>query len=124
MVKSMASSCSEIRVGTTETTRDFIHVEDVVQAICAALVYDSGKYDVFNVGTGRATSIRQVLRILLDAAGDDRPVVEDKTLFRTYDRPSLTADIRKIRRAMDWVPAVGLEDGLTRLVQETILLPS
>lgn len=124
IVELLRSPSTEIRVGTTETTRDFVHVDDVVQAICTALVHDCGKYDVFNVGTGRATSIRQVLQMLLQAAGDRRPVVEDQALFRSYDRPSLTSDISKIVRAMDWMPKIALAEGLTQLVQQTVLAPS
>jgi UDP-glucose 4-epimerase len=109
----------EIRVGAMGNTRDFLHVDDVVQAICTALVHDSAKYDVFNVGTGHATSVRDVLKILLEAAGDHRPVVEDKTLLRTYDRPSLTSDIAKITHAMGWRPVVVLEEGLGQLVRQS-----
>ncbi len=120
----LRSASPEIRMGATETTRDFVHVDDVVRAICAALTGDYGKYDVFNVGTGHATSIRQVLRILQQAAGDRRPVVQDRDLLRAYDRPSLTSDITKIGQAMNWHPTIGIEEGLTRLVQETILTHS
>ncbi len=113
----------EIRMGAIETTRDFIHVDDVVGAIYTALTHKSSKYEVFNVGTGRATSIREVLKMVLGAAGDDRPIVQDKNLFRTYDRPSLTSDITKITQAMAWRPTVGLEEGLARLVHQTVLVP-
>lgn len=66
----------------------------------------------------------RVLEIVLQAAGDSRPVVQDKNLLRPYDRPSLFSDITKIRREMDWRPAVGIEEGLTRLVRQPILAPS
>lgn len=120
IVELLCNPSSEIRVGATGTTRDFVHVDDVVQAICTALVHDSGNYDVFNVGTGRATSIRQVLRILLRATGDCRVVVEDKSLFRAYDRSSLTSDITKIGRALNWHPTVAVEEGLTQLAQQAV----
>jgi nucleoside-diphosphate-sugar epimerase len=109
-------------MGATETTRDFVHVDDVVRAICAALEHNSAKYDVFNVGTGRATSICDVLRILLEAAGDQRWFVQDKKLLRAHDRPSLTSDISKIIQVMNWRPTVRLEEGLLRLVRENALL--
>ena len=116
----LCSRSPEIRVGATESTRDFVHVDDVVQAICTALLHDTGKYDVFNVGTGQGTSIGQVLRILLQAAGDRREVVQDKNLLRAYDRSSLTSDITKIGRILEWHPTVFIEDGLTRLAQQAI----
>lgn len=120
IVELLRSTFPEIRVGATETTRDFVHVDDVVQAICAALAHKSEKYNVFNVGTGRATSIRSVLGILQQATADRRPVVQDKSLLRSYDRPSLTCDISKIVQVMNWRPTVRLEDGLTQLVSRAI----
>ncbi len=113
----------EIRMGAIETTRDFIHVEDVVKAIYAALTHQFERYEVFNVGTGRATSIRDVLKILLGTAGDKRPVIQDKDLFRTYDRASLTSDISKITQTLNWRPMVGLEEGLAHLLRQTVSLP-
>lgn len=124
IVELLSSAASDIRIGSIDTTRDFVHVDDVVQAVCTALVQDSGKYDVFNVGTGRATSIHQILRIALQAAGDRRQVVQDKNLLRTYDRPSLTSDITKIGRVLKWQPTVTVEQGLTQLVQQIVLSAS
>lgn len=123
IVKLLCSLAPEIWIGATDTSRDFIHVDDVVRAICTGLRQDSEKYDVFNVGTGHGTSIGEVLRILMEAAGDRRQVVQDKNLLRTYDRPSLTIDITKIRRVLKWHPTVGIEHGLTQLVQQVVLAP-
>jgi UDP-glucose 4-epimerase len=123
IVELLHSPQPEIRMGAIETTRDFIHVDDVVRAIYTTMGHQPTKYDVFNVGTGRATSIRDVLRMLLQAAGDKRSVVQDKSLFRTYDRPSLTSDISKITEALDWRPMISLEEGLARLIQQTVVMP-
>jgi len=124
IIELLHGSLPEIRMGAIETTRDFIHVDDVVHAIYAALTHESAEYEVFNVGTGRATSIRDLLRILMEAAGDKRSIVQDKNLFRTYDRPSLTSDITKITAALDWRPMIGLEEGLAQLVQQANPIPT
>jgi len=121
IVERLVSPEPEIRIGATETTRDFVHVADVVQAIRQTLEHDTGKYDVLNVGTGRATSIRQVLDILLAAAGDGRHVVQDKDLLRTCDRPSLTADITKIAQVLKWRPTIAIEQGLSHLMQQVVV---
>lgn len=124
VVELLRSSAPEIRVGATQTTRDFIHIDDVVQAICTTLERDSGPYNVFNVGTGHATPIWQVLRILMQAADDHRQVIEDKNLLRKYDRPFLTSDVTKIRQTLNWRPMIAIEQGLTRLVQQSALMAS
>lgn len=121
IIERLGSPAPEIRIGATDTTRDFVHVADVVAAISAALTHDSAKYDVFNVGTGRSTSIGQVLDILLHAACDSRRVAQDADLLRTYDRRSLTADITKIGRVLKWRPTVGIEQGLAELAHSAVL---
>lgn len=120
IIKLLRSHSSELRMGATETTRDFVHVDDVVRAICSALEHETAKYDVFNVGTGQATPVREIVRILQQAAGERRTIVQDRSLMRHYDRPSLTADISKISQHLNWRPTVTIEDGLTRLLSEAM----
>src|ERR687891_33113 len=49
-----------------EQTRDFVHVSDIVQANLLALESDRADYQAINVGTGVATSIRTVSRLLAE----------------------------------------------------------
>src|SRR5215468_9231812 len=49
-----------------EQTRDFVHVSDIVQANLLALETDRADYQVVNVGTGRATSVKEVMRMLAE----------------------------------------------------------
>jgi UDP-glucose 4-epimerase len=121
IVKRLSGPEPEIRIGATETTRDFVHVADVVRAICRALQHEPGNYEVFNVGTGRATSIRRVMELLLASTGDRRQVVQDKRLLRDYDRPSLTADITKIGAVLNWRPTIAIEQGLAQLMQQAVM---
>jgi len=109
---------TEIRMGYLGGTRDFVHVFDVVSAICAALFRSSGKFDTFNVGTGIPTPIRVVLDCLMQAADDHRPVIEDEARFRSFDRKSLTANIAKIRGELGWQPAISVQEGLVPLLHE------
>jgi UDP-glucose 4-epimerase len=106
----------EIRMGFLGGERDFIHVMDVVEGISRCLLADTGKYEVFNLGTGVTTPVRRVVEIIRDAFGDERPIVEDIARLRSFDRKSLTPDIGKIRETFGWQPEVRLEQGLRALV--------
>lgn len=106
----------EIRMGYLGGTRDFIHVYDVVGAIVATLFANTGKYDCFNVATGTATSSRRVMEILQQEAGDLRPVVEDHSRFRKFDRKSLSIDVSKIYERTGWRAGIALKDGLRSLL--------
>jgi UDP-glucose 4-epimerase len=105
----------ELRMGYLDGTRDFVHVSDAARAVVAVLLADTGKYDAFNVATGRQTSSREVIGILQKAFGDTRAVIEDPTKFRKFDRQSLAADITKIREEVGWAPRISVEQGLAAL---------
>jgi UDP-glucose 4-epimerase len=107
----------EIRMGYLGGERDFIHVMDVVDGILCCLFSDTGKYEVFNLGTGITTPVRRIVEMIRDAYGDERPIVEDKGKLRSFDRKSLTPDVRKIQAAIAWKANVQLEDGLRALTR-------
>ena len=107
----------EIRMGYLGGTRDFIHVFDVVDALFSCLFQDTGRFQLFNVGTRRPTAVRQVVEILRDELGDSRPIVEDRSELRTFDRMSLTPDISRATTQTDWRPTTTIEEGLRSLAR-------
>jgi dTDP-L-rhamnose 4-epimerase len=98
-----------------EQTRDFVHVSDVVQANLLALEKSSADYQALNIGTGRATSVRQIARLLTVGLGKDlRPEIVGK--FREGDIRHCIADISRARALLDYKPKVHLEDGILDLL--------
>jgi dTDP-L-rhamnose 4-epimerase len=96
-------------------TRDFVHVKDVVQAISLALVKDEANGHVFNVGTGRPTSIKDVALLLSRKLRRNiAPQIEYK--FREGDVRHCYADISKIKEHLGYAPSVELETGINDLI--------
>ena len=98
-----------------EQSRDFVHVSDIVQANLLALETDRGDYHAMNVGTGRATSVKQIARLL--AKGLDKnidPEIVGK--YREGDIRHCIADISKARKLLGYEPKVTLETGLAELL--------
>jgi dTDP-L-rhamnose 4-epimerase len=94
-----------------EMTRDFIHVDDVVRAMCWAIASEAGSPETANIGTGRRTSLRTVVDLLSTAAGV-RPAVTYSGRFRAGDVRHAFADTSAWhRRCAAWRP-VDLERGL------------
>ena len=97
-------------------TRDFVAVEDIVQANLLALEKPAADYEVFNVGTGRPTSVLEVcetLAVLYKSKVE--PQVENA--YRVGDIRHCYADISKIQRVLGYKPKVSLQRGLGKLVQ-------
>ncbi len=98
-----------------EQSRDFVHVNDIVQANLLALETDKGDYHALNIGTGRATSVKQIARLLAKGLGKDiEPEIVGK--YREGDIRHCIADISKARKLLGYEPNVTLEAGLTELL--------
>jgi dTDP-L-rhamnose 4-epimerase len=96
-------------------TRDFVCVEDVVQANLLAMERDEADGQVFNVGTGRPLAIRTVAEILARAYGKSiRPDVTKK--FRKGDVRHCYADNSRIRRLLGFTPGISFEQGIQSLI--------
>jgi nucleoside-diphosphate-sugar epimerase len=106
--------------GDGEQSRDFIHVNDLVDAVARILHTPNGTNGTYNLGSGKATTINELARILQRLLGDGefRPVY---ALARTGDIRHSQADMGKARREFGFEPLTGLDDGLQRLVSEANL---
>jgi UDP-glucose 4-epimerase len=96
--------------GDGTQTRDFIHVADVARFV--EVVLDRGAAGVFNVGTGRAVSIRELAAIVMRLAG-----LGGEPLYgppRPGDIKHSVADVSKAK-SLGWQPQMPLEEGLRRL---------
>ena len=100
--------------GDGEQVRDFVYVDDVVTANVAALdkAMPDGAMATFNVGTGRATSVNALWRVIESIA---RPSVG------AYHEPARSGDVRRsvldpsrAARELGWRAAVDVENGLAR----------
>lgn len=98
-------------------TRDFIHVSDVVQANLLALSNPRADGEIFNVGTGRPCTIRDLARILASRLGREVSA-EPSGKFRTGDVRHCFADISKARGLLGFEPRVLIPDGLENLLTD------
>ena len=92
--------------------RDYIHVRDLAVAHIAALDYLAGggvmAEHVFNVGTGRGSSVREVVSKVIDSTGLD---IEPEELDRRAgDPPQLIGDAERIGRVLGWKADHDLDD--------------
>jgi UDP-glucose 4-epimerase len=102
--------------GDGEQTRDFTYIDDVVEATLLAGLSSKAEGQVYNVGTGRETTINQLARMIIritDAAVE--PAYIDRRDIDNIRRR--VVNIEKIRRELRWVPSVIIEEGLRRTYQ-------
>lgn len=97
--------------------RDYVHVEDVVNAVIDAIKHlqEGGKSLTLNCGSGRGRSVRDVLLAVERVAGVTIPIVEASP--RSVDPPSLISDSSRIRNSLRWTPR---HNDLDMIVRSTL----
>ncbi len=104
-----------LRVGNLDVRRDFTDVRDVCDAYVALLERgERGK--VYNVCSGRAVGLRDVLETLCDIAGVSVRIEVDPDRLRPVDMPELRGDPGRIERATGWRASIPLERTLRDLL--------
>ncbi len=95
--------------------RDFVSVHDVVQACRLALTVPGAAGQVFNVGSGRSATVREVADRLAEALDLEHLRPEVTQRYRVGDIRHCFADITRARQMLGYSPKVTLEDGLAEL---------
>jgi len=104
--------------GTGLILRDFLYVDDCVEALIAVAGEPAAVGEVVNVGNDRASTFLEVAEILRDLVPGTEIVFTDFTPERKAQEPGdFVSDISKIRRLTGWEPRVGLREGLARTVE-------
>jgi len=97
-------------------SRDFTHVEDIVQANLLVLDREEANYRVFNVGTGRSTNLIELSTLLLEHLGKSEKLEPEMVgQFREGDIRHCYADITALGE-LGYNPKMALEDGVEILV--------
>jgi UDP-glucose 4-epimerase len=95
-------------------TRDFVNVHDIVQALIACIKNNSANGEVFNIGSGKPTSITELAKTVLELTGQNLEIRYE--LARAGDIKESYADISKAKKLLSYEPKVTLREGLKALL--------
>lgn len=106
-------SGSVLNVHSPDSQRDFIHVDDAVNAILQAACFD-GPFTIFDIGSGQNISMREIaqklegkikrpMNIIFGSGNDEMPVGQ--------------ADITNTEKLLGWKPTISLDDGLEEILK-------
>lgn len=96
--------------GSGTEIRDFLHITDLVNG-CLLMLEKYATCDPVNIGYGKAVTIREIVRIILEAAGHETATVVFNTSKPTAI-PLRMVDTSKAKKILGFEPAISLEEGL------------
>jgi dTDP-L-rhamnose 4-epimerase len=94
--------------------RDFVYIDDVVEALFAAIEKPAAPQRCLDIGSGTPTTIHELALRIAAICNAPEPVVVAK--FRDGDVRAASCDIEPAQKALDWRPQRTLEDGLHALL--------
>ena len=95
--------------------RDFVFIDDVVEAFVKAVENDCVSFDKFNIGTGISYSVEDVVKIVNNLY-DNKLIVEYSNIKRNNEVQDTIADISHSRKVLNWNPKIDLETGLKNCI--------
>lgn len=98
--------------GDGTTSRDYTYVDDIVFGIRKAMEYEARRFEVFNLGNDRPTSLMNLVQLLEDLL--ERKAEIEWLPMQAGDVPVTWADLEKSRSLLGYEPAMPLREGLKR----------
>jgi GDP-4-dehydro-6-deoxy-D-mannose reductase len=113
----MGKRAPVVEVGNVTSARDFTDVRDVVQAY--ALLLDHGAPgEAYNVCSGKATTVEEILLILMKLCGVEPEIRVTEQRLRLGDVPRIVGNAQKFSRATGWQPKIPLIASLADVLED------
>jgi UDP-glucose 4-epimerase len=96
--------------GDGTQTRDYVYVDDVVSAMISAATAPGINHQIINIGSGKETSIRDLVRLIMEVTGMKLEAIANAKNDPGVSR--MQADINLAREKLGYHPRFSLEEGL------------
>lgn len=100
--------------GDGAARRDYIYIDDVIEAVAAAVRLEGAPRKVLNIGSGEARSVAEVIEAVEQAAG--QKFAKEYVAARSTDVAAACLDIAKAREVLGWSPTTPFEAGVEMTV--------
>lgn len=101
--------------GTGEEKRDLLYIDDLVNFVEAALLYQESDFELYNVGYGSAISIKNLVDKIIDASGKKINIEHD------LQKPTIKTDVflncKKASEQLGWAPKISLDKGIEKTIE-------
>ena len=107
----------EIKMTAGEQTRDFVYVDDVVEAIVKASYVPAAVGEIINIGSGIETTLKEAALKINTLAGNAIQINFGVLPYRENEIWRYLLDITKAKQILDWNPDISLEEGLKKTIE-------
>jgi NAD dependent epimerase/dehydratase len=104
----------EIKLGSLTPVRDYVYVKDTVKAFIKSAVVDKAIGHVINIGSGKSSSIGDIVKIILRVMNIEKPIIQENTRIRPAKSEvmQLVCDNTLAQSVLKWEPTITFDEGL------------
>ena len=97
-----------------EPKRDFLYIDDLIDAYIKAVDYNKSDFETFNIGYGESYSVEEIVSKIIKICGKE---IDVKYLNQRRDNEILNcvADITKAKEELNWLPKIAIDNGLRKI---------
>lgn len=107
----------DIALTEGKQTRDFVYIEDMVEALLVAGVSPEAIGKTINIATGVSTSVRDITSMIVNMIGSKTTLQYGVKSYRDAEIMELSGDFSQAKEVLGWRPKFTLEEGLKRSIQ-------
>lgn len=96
--------------GDGESARDYTYIDDIIDGVCKAILYNDSNFEVFNLGNSKTVKLKTLIQIIEKITGK-KAMVEYRSM-QLGDMYITCANITKVQKKLQWVPCTDIETGL------------
>ncbi|HCY74477.1 MAG TPA: LegC family aminotransferase [Ignavibacteriales bacterium] len=104
-----------VKVRDVKPQRDYIFIDDVIEAYVKAIEYDCKGFEAFNIATGKSSSIKDIVKICENRYSKEIEII-DLSEPRKNEIFKIEANIDKAKFNLKWEPRITIEVGIRRLL--------
>lgn len=97
-----------------EPKRDYLYIDDAIEAYIKASAFDKSNFEMFNIGSGISYSVDEIVKQMIMISGRNI-TVNYRNKRRKNEIMKTVADISKAKKLLDWKPKIDLDEGIKKL---------
>jgi len=119
VVEGMVNGNKEIELSSPGFVRDFVYVDDVIEAFLSCINLKAKKGQIYNIGSGKQYKIGEVVKIAKKETGFSGKILWNKIpkQSRQIEPKVWQADISKAKIELGWKPKTNLNDGILKTIE-------
>lgn len=117
IIKQLGKGKSQLTLGDIGAKRDYLYIDDLVNAFVLAIEKkEKTGISIYNVCSGKATSARQIVKIISKIKGRSIKIKTNPNLYRRDEAKVEYGSYKLIQKTLGWKPKVSLQEGLKKMI--------